>query len=314
MLETDKLIGLAQKVLVPGFLCAIVRLGNGRFANSELNDFYRRIINRNNRLKKLIELKAPSPIIHQECAQIQQAIDWLFDNQNSGKPLSDYNRPLKSLTDHIQDFSGRCSNLLDGLITKPVDYSARTRLVVGDTGDLDTAIFPELFIWKLLRPKILHDLTRSDLPTIKAATEEINKRSQRAYEALERVCSETFILIAPSLSVWRLIALRPKFSAELALVIHQQLMDLIGWENLGKEVRLFSLLSEEAIKEVGQKLLPSVLSATGLPALATTSQFKKESSMLFIEKNKIASELASRALFRKSYVLSSLDKLAIVIR
>jgi hypothetical protein len=292
----------------------LVPMGNGRFVSSDLNDFYRRIINYNNRLKKLVELKAPAPIIHHECAMLQQGIDWLFDNQNSDQPKIDHNRPLKSLTEHIQDFSGNCSSLLDGILTKPVDYSARTRLVVGDTGDLDTAIFPELFIWKLLRPKILHDLRKNDLPTLKAATQEFNRRTPRAYEALERACSQAFILAAPKLSRWRLIALRPKFSGELALVIHPQLMDLIGWENLGKEVKLFSVLSEEATNEVAQKLLPNVLRAASLPTVTIASQFEKESSMLFIEKNRIASDLANRSLFRKSYVLSSFDKLAMCIR
>jgi hypothetical protein len=294
----------------------LVPIGGGRFATSDLNDFYRRVINRNNRLKKLIELRAPKPIMDAEKLVLQEAIDYLFDNLHRDTPLVGVNnRPLKSLADHIVSFSTGGSSLLEDMLRRPVDYSARSRLVVGDTVDIDTAIFPEHLVWDLLLPLIIQHLEKTGSPTIRDAREEVTARTHRAYQALINACSQTVILVAPNLSPWRLLALRPQFSSQMALIIHRQLMDLLGWENLGKQVRLFGVLSLEATSQAVEKLRPSVLCdyARQFP-MRRGLQHERESSMFFIEKDKVLSEFARRALWRESYILGLYDKLIMCLR
>jgi hypothetical protein len=170
-------------------------------------------------------------------------------------------------------------------------------------------------MWHLLKPLILNILEKSGSVTLKDAREEVTARTARAYHALAEICSKIIILVSPAFSVWRLVALRPRFSSDIALIVRRELMDLLSWENLGKQVKLFAVLSREAECEGVEKLLPSVLckrtpSSSDLAKL----QAKKRKSLFFINKDDIVTELSNRALGRKSYSLKLHDNLVLCIK
>jgi hypothetical protein len=295
----------------------IVQTGGGSFATSDLNDLYRRLVNRAIRLKKFIELRAPDVIVRKNGkALMQDAIDHLFDNHATQTPLYGFNgRPLKSIVKSVTDLAEDRTTLLDGLLRRPVDFSGRTRLVVGETTNIDSALVPERLMWSLFQPLIYGDVERKGADRIKLAREETIARTERAYAALTDIARNSIVLVSPSSSEWRLVALRPVVTSDLAVTIHPELMDRIGWENLGKPVRVFAILSEEAAKEAEDSLLPSRLS--GLQSLAEDSakvQLEKGNSIFYIDREHVISEISRRALTHSSHNLNIYDQLILCIR
>src|SRR4026208_1347155 len=186
--------------VIPPELRPLVPLDGGRFATSDLNDLYRRVINRNNRLKKLMELKAPDVIIRNEKRMLQEAVDALFDNGRRGRVLRGANnRPLKSLSDTLKGKQGR---FRQNLLGKRVDYSGRSVIVVGPELRLNQCGLPKKMALELFKPFIYHKLEERGLvATIKQAKEMVEKQVPEVWDVLEEVIREHPVLLnrAPTL-------------------------------------------------------------------------------------------------------------------
>jgi len=207
--------------VIPPDLRPLVLLENGNFATSDLNDLYRRIINRNNRLKKLIDLNAPEVIIRNEKRMLQQAVDALFDNARCKRPvLGSSNRPLKSLTDMIKGKQGR---FRENLLGKRVDYSARSVIVVGPELKLHQCGLPKKIALVLYEPFIIRRLRELGLAeTIKSAKRMIERREEPVWDILEEVISGHPVLLnrAPTLHRMGIQAFQPVLVEGNAIKIH----------------------------------------------------------------------------------------------
>ncbi len=207
--------------VIPPELRPLVPLDGGRFATSDLNDLYRRVINRNNRLKKLIELKAPDVIIRNEKRMLQEAVDSLFDNGRRGRVLRGANnRPLKSLSDTLKGKQGR---FRQNLLGKRVDYSGRSVIVIGPNLQLDQCGLPKQMALELFKPFIYQKLEERGLvATIKAAKEMVDSHVPEVYDVLEEVIQEHPVLLnrAPTLHRLGVQAFQPVLVEGKAIKIH----------------------------------------------------------------------------------------------
>src|SRR6185369_16954578 len=207
--------------VIPPDLRPLVLLDSGNFATSDLNDLYRRIINRNNRLKKLVDLNAPEVIIRNEKRMLQQAVDALFDNNRCKRPvLGSSNRPLKSLTDMIKGKQGR---FRENLLGKRVDYSARSVIVVGPNWRLHQCGLPKKIALELFQPFIirrLKDLGHAD--TIKSAKKMLERKDDQVWDILEEVTKTHPVLLnrAPTLHRMGIQAFEPVLIEGNAIRIH----------------------------------------------------------------------------------------------
>jgi DNA-directed RNA polymerase subunit beta' len=207
--------------VIPPDLRPLVLLESGNFATSDLNDLYRRIINRNNRLKKLIDLNAPEVIIRNEKRMLQQAVDALFDNARCKRPvLGSSNRPLKSLTDMIKGKQGR---FRENLLGKRVDYSARSVIVVGPELKLHQCGLPKKIALELYQPFIIRRLRELGMAeTIKSAKKMIDRKEDPVWDILEEVISGHPVLLnrAPTLHRMGIQAFQPILVEGNAIKIH----------------------------------------------------------------------------------------------
>ena len=181
----------------------MVQLDGGRFATSDLNDLYRRVINRNNRLKRLLDLGAPEIIVNNEKRMLQEAVDALFDNGRRGRPVTGPgNRPLKSLSDMLKGKQGR---FRQNLLGKRVDYSGRSVIVVGPTLKLHQCGLPKLMALELFKPFVMKKLVEEDLAqNIKSAKRMVERRRPQVWDVLDEVIQEHPVLLnrAPPCTVW----------------------------------------------------------------------------------------------------------------
>jgi DNA-directed RNA polymerase subunit beta' len=207
--------------VIPPDLRPLVLLESGNFATSDLNDLYRRIINRNNRLKKLMDLNAPEVIIRNEKRMLQQAVDALFDNNRCRRPvLGSSNRPLKSLTDMIKGKQGR---FRENLLGKRVDYSARSVIVVGPELKLNQCGLPKKIALELYQPFIIRKLKEHGLAdTIKSAKRMLERRDAEVWDILEEVIYQHPVLLnrAPTLHRMGIQAFEPVLVEGNAIKIH----------------------------------------------------------------------------------------------
>ncbi|MHC4254218.1 MAG: DNA-directed RNA polymerase subunit beta', partial [Planctomycetota bacterium] len=207
--------------VIPPDLRPLVLLESGNFATSDLNDLYRRIINRNNRLKKLIDLNAPEVIIRNEKRMLQQAVDSLLDNSRCRRPvLGSNNRPLKSLTDMIKGKQGR---FRENLLGKRVDYSARSVIVVGPNLKLYQCGLPKKIAMELYQPFIIRKLKEHGLAdTIKSAKRMIERRDEQVWDVLEEVIHQHPVLLnrAPTLHRMGVQAFEPVLVEGNAIMLH----------------------------------------------------------------------------------------------
>src|SRR5271156_192812 len=207
--------------VIPPDLRPLVLLESGNFATSDLNDLYRRIINRNNRLKKLVDLNAPEVIIRNEKRMLQQAVDALFDNGRCRRPvLGSSNRPLKSLTDMIKGKQGR---FRENLLGKRVDYSARSVIVVGPEMKLHQCGLPKKIALELFQPFIIRRLKElGHADTIKSAKKMLERRSEEVWDILEEVIRNHPVLLnrAPTLHRMGIQAFEPVLVEGNAIRIH----------------------------------------------------------------------------------------------
>jgi DNA-directed RNA polymerase subunit beta' len=207
--------------VIPPDLRPLVLLESGNFATSDLNDLYRRLINRNNRLKKLLDLNAPEVIIRNEKRMLQQSVDALFDNNRCRRPvLGSSNRPLKSLTDMIKGKQGR---FRENLLGKRVDYSARSVIVVGPELRLHQCGLPKKIALELFQPFIIRRLKELGLAdTIKSAKKMLERRDAEVWDILEEVIHEHPVLLnrAPTLHRMGIQAFEPVLVEGNSIVIH----------------------------------------------------------------------------------------------
>jgi DNA-directed RNA polymerase subunit beta' len=207
--------------VIPPDLRPLVLLDSGNFATSDLNDLYRRIINRNNRLKKLVDLNAPEVIIRNEKRMLQQSVDALFDNGRCKRPvLGSSNRPLKSLTDMIKGKQGR---FRENLLGKRVDYSARSVIVVGPELKLHQCGLPKKIALELFQPFIIRQLKERGLAdTIKSAKKMLERRADEVWDILEHVIKNHAVLLnrAPTLHRMGIQAFEPVLIEGNAIRIH----------------------------------------------------------------------------------------------
>jgi len=236
--------------VIPPDLRPLVLLDSGNFASSDLNDLYRRIINRNNRLKKLIDLNAPEVIIRNEKRMLQQAVDALFDNGRCRRPvLGSSNRPLKSLTDMIKGKQGR---FRENLLGKRVDYSARSVVVVGPELSLHQCGLPKKIALELYQPFIIRKLRERGLAdTIKSAKKMLERREQQIWDILEEVIYQHPVLLnrAPTLHRMGIQAFEPVLVEGNAIRIHPLVCKGFNADFDGDQMAVHLPLSIEAQAE-----------------------------------------------------------------
>ncbi len=207
--------------VIPPDLRPMVQLDGGRFATSDLNDLYRRVINRNNRLKRMMKLGAPEIIIKNEKRMLQEAVNSLIDNGRKGRPVTGAGkRPLKSLTDMLKGKQGR---FRQNLLGKRVDYSGRSVIVVGPHLKLDQCGLPQEMAMELFKPFIIYKLVAKGLaPNVKKAKKMIERRNEETFDVLEEVVSEHPVLLnrAPTLHRFGIQAFQPVLTSGKAIELH----------------------------------------------------------------------------------------------
>jgi DNA-directed RNA polymerase subunit beta' len=261
--------------VIPPDLRPLVRLDGGRFATSDLNDLYRRVINRNNRLKKLIELRAPELIIRNEKRMLQEAVDALFDNGKRGRVhLGPNRRPLKSLSEALRGKQGR---FRQNLLGKRVDYSGRSVIVVGPELKLHQCGLPKKMALELFKPFIFHKLEKEGLvPSVKIAKEWHEQERPEVWDFLEEVVKEHPILLnrAPTLHRLGIQAFQPKLVEGKAIQIHPLVCAAFNADFDGDQMAVHVPLSVEAQIEARTLMLASrnVLSPAHGRPLAIPSQ------------------------------------------
>ncbi len=260
--------------VIPPDLRPLVLLDSGNFATSDLNDLYRRIINRNNRLKKLVDLNAPEVIIRNEKRMLQQAVDALFDNNRCKRPvLGSSNRPLKSLTDMIKGKQGR---FRENLLGKRVDYSARSVIVVGPELKLHQCGLPKKIALELFQPFIirrLKDLGYAD--TIKSAKKMLERRSEEVWDILEEVITNHPVMLnrAPTLHRMGIQAFEPVLVEGNAIKIHPLVCRGFNADFDGDQMAVHLPLSIEAQVEASVLMMSTnnIFSpANGSPIISPT--------------------------------------------
>jgi len=261
--------------VIPPELRPLVPLDGGRFATSDLNDLYRRVINRNNRLKKLMELKAPDVIIRNEKRMLQEAVDALFDNGRRGRVLRGANnRPLKSLSDTLKGKQGR---FRQNLLGKRVDYSGRSVIVVGPELRLNQCGLPKKMALELFKPFIYNKLEERGLvATIKQAKEMVEKQVAEVWDVLEDVIREHPVLLnrAPTLHRLGIQAFEPVLVEGKAIRIHPLVCTAFNADFDGDQMAVHIPLSPEAQIEATELMMSSrnVLSPANGTPVAVPSQ------------------------------------------
>src|SRR5512135_2807992 len=260
--------------VLPPDLRPLVPLEGGRFATSDLNDLYRRVINRNNRLKRLVELKAPSVIIKNEKRMLQEAVDALFDNGRRSKVLKTATkRPLKSLSDMIKGKQGR---FRQNLLGKRVDYSGRSVIVVGPELKLHQCGLPKRMALELFKPFIFSKLEEKGYATtIKAAKKLVEKETPEVWDALEEVIRETPVLLnrAPTLHRLGIQAFDPVLVEGKAIKLHPLVCTAFNADFDGDQMAVHVPLSIEAQVEARVLMMSvnNILSpANGKPIVVPT--------------------------------------------
>jgi DNA-directed RNA polymerase subunit beta' len=260
--------------VIPPELRPMVQLDGGRFATSDLNDLYRRVINRNNRLKRLLDLGAPEIIVNNEKRMLQEAVDALFDNGRRGRPVTGPgNRPLKSLSDMLKGKQGR---FRQNLLGKRVDYSGRSVIVAGPTLKLHQCGLPKLMALELFKPFVMKRLVDLELAqNIKTAKRMVERRRPQVWDVLEDVIKEHPVLLnrAPTLHRLGIQAFEPVLVEGKALQIHPLVCTAFNADFDGDQMAIHVPLSAEAQAEARILMLSAnnILSpASGRPIVTPT--------------------------------------------
>jgi len=244
--------------VIPPDLRPMLQLDGGRFATSDLNDLYRRVITRNNRLKKLLELGTPSIIVQNEKRMLQEAVDALIDNGRRSKPITGAGgRPLKSLSHTLKGKQGR---FRQNLLGKRVDYSGRSVIAVGPTLKMYQCGIPREMALNLFKPFVISGLVREEIATnIKAAERLIEKMDDRIWPIVEEVIKQHPVLLnrAPTLHRLGIQAFEPKLVEGRAIRLHPLVTPAFNADFDGDQMAVHVPLGEEAIQEARQLMLGS---------------------------------------------------------
>ena len=266
---------LTQLPVLPPDLRPLVSLDGGKFAVSDVNDLYRRVINRNQRLKRLVELDAPEIIVRNEKRMLQEAVDALFDNGRRGNAVKGANkRPLKSLSEVIKGKQGR---FRQNLLGKRVDFSGRSVIVVGPDLRMDQCGLPKIMAIELFKPHLMAKLEEKGYATtLKQAKKMIEKKENEVWECLEEVVENYPILLnrAPTLHKLSIQAFHPRLIEGKAIQLHPLVCSAFNADFDGDQMAVHIPLSDEAIAEAKVLMLASMnilLPASG-KAIAVPSQ------------------------------------------
>ena len=236
--------------VIPPELRPMIQLDGGRFATSDLNDLYRRVINRNNRLKKLMDLGAPSIIIQNEKRMLQEAVDALFDNGRRGRNITGAgNRPLKSLSSMLKGKQGR---FRQNLLGKRVDYSGRSVIVVGPSLKMYECGIPKEMALELFKPHVINGLVKKEIASnIKAAKKMIENQDPRVWDIVEEKIKEHPVMLnrAPTLHRLGIQAFEPKLIAGRAIRLHPLVCAAFNADFDGDQMAVHVPISEEAQAE-----------------------------------------------------------------
>ena len=261
--------------VIPPELRPMIQLDGGRFATSDLNDLYRRVINRNNRLKRLIELGAPSIIIQNEKRMLQEAVDALFDNGRRGRNVTGAgNRPLKSLSSMLKGKQGR---FRQNLLGKRVDYSGRSVIVVGPDLKMYQCGIPKEMAIELFKPHVINGLVKRELANnIKSAKRMIDMQDPKVWDVVEDVIKEHPVMLnrAPTLHRLGIQAFEPKLISGRAIRLHPLVTTAFNADFDGDQMAVHVPLSEEAKAEARILMLGSnnILSPKYGKPIVTPSQ------------------------------------------
>ncbi len=258
--EFNKPEWMIMKIIpvIPPELRPLVPLDGGRFATSDLNDLYRRVIIRNNRLKRLVEIKAPEVILRNEKRMLQEAVDSLFDNSRKASAVkSESNRPLKSLSDSLKGKQGR---FRQNLLGKRVDYSARSVIVVGPELNMGECGLPKLMAAELYKPFVIRKLIeRGIVKTVKSAKKIVDRREPVIWDILENVMKGHPVLLnrAPTLHRLSVMAFQPKLIEGKAIQLHPLACTPFNADFDGDQMAIHLPLSNEAVLEAQILMLQS---------------------------------------------------------
>jgi DNA-directed RNA polymerase subunit beta' len=304
--------------VIPPDLRPLVLLESGNFATSDLNDLYRRIINRNNRLKKLVDLNAPEVIIRNEKRMLQQAVDALFDNGRCRRPvLGSSNRPLKSLTDMIKGKQGR---FRENLLGKRVDYSARSVIVVGPELKLHQCGLPKKIALELYQPFIIRKLKEHGLAdTIKSAKKMLERRDPEVWDILEEVIFQHPVMLnrAPTLHRMGIQAFEPVLVEGNAIKIHPLVCKGFNADFDGDQMAVHLPLSVEAQAEAHVLMLApnNIFSpANGTPIIAPSQDIVLGIYYLTVDRDGDKGEYTLYQNVRAALLAFELGKIAIHTR
>ena len=261
--------------VLPPDLRPMIQLDGGRFATSDLNDLYRRVINRNNRLKKLLELNAPSIIVQNEKRMLQEAVDALFNDGRRGRSVTGAgNRHLKSLSSMLKGKQGR---FRQNLLGKRVDYSGRSVIAVGPTLKMYQCGIPKEMALELFKPHVIHGLVERDIVhNIKSAKKLIDNRDERVWDIVEDVIKEHPVMLnrAPTLHRLGIQAFEPKLVSGKAIRLHPLVCAGFNADFDGDQMAVHVPLSEAAQAEARILMLSSnnILSPKDGKPIVTPSQ------------------------------------------
>ena len=253
----------------------MVQLDGGRFATSDLNDLYRRVINRNNRLKKLLEIKAPEIVVKNEKRMLQEAVDALIDNGRRGKPVvAQNNRELKSLSDMLKGKQGR---FRQNLLGKRVDYSARSVIVVGPSLKMNQCGIPKKMALELYKPFIMRELVKRELASnIKTAKKLVEDADDKVWDVIEDVIQDHPVLLnrAPTLHRLSIQAFEPVLIEGKAIRLHPLVCSAFNADFDGDQMAVHLMLSPEAIMEAKLLMLApnNIISPSNGEPIAVPSQ------------------------------------------
>src|SRR5438477_6699372 len=295
--------------VIPPELRPLVPLDGGRFATSDLNDLYRRVINRNNRLKKLIELHAPDVIVRNEKRMLQEAVDALFDNGRRGRILRGANnRPLKSLSDTLKGKQGR---FRQNLLGKRVDYSGRSVIVVGPELHLHQCGLPKKMALELFKPFIYNRLEQGGhCTTVKAAKEMVERQDSVVWDILEEVIKDHPVLLnrAPTLHRLGIQAFEPVLVEGKAIKIHPLVCTAFNADFDGDQMAVHIPRSPEAQIEAAVLMLSSnnILSPASGQPIAVPSQ-DIVLGIYYLTRDKVGAKGEGRVFASLEEVLLALD-------
>ena len=286
--------------VIPPDIRPMVLLDGGRFATSDLNDLYRRVINRNNRLKKMLELKAPDIIIRNEKRMLQEAVDALIDNGRHGRPVTGpSNRPLKSLSDMLKGKQGR---FRQNLLGKRVDYSGRSVIVVGPELRIDQCGLPKEMAIELFKPFVMKELTKRGISNnIKSARKKVDQAVDPVvWDVLEDVIKDHPVLLnrAPTLHRLGIQAFSPVLVEGRALKLHPLVCTAYNADFDGDQMAVHLPLSEEAQDEARNLMLAAknlLKPSDGRPVVVPTQDMILGSYYLTLDK---AGEMGEGKVFR----------------